>query len=112
MHLKHVNGDDDAEAIKALNSLISLLSPYEKVVICGDMNMLSDKNHFSTLTSAGYSIANCGAFGAFPTYLRDYPNKCVDNIAARGLNILDVRMIETSYASDHNPLVCRLVVNE
>lgn len=110
-HLPHVNGDDDATAISWLNAMISLMSSYDFVIFCGDTNMVGNKAHFSALTNAGYTIANCGDFGDFPTYIVGSPNKCVDQIAVRGFKISNVRMVEIDDASDHYPLVCDLIMS-
>ena len=68
------------------------------MIVCGDWNT----EIYSLLKNAGYALANDGSLKTFPS--KGY---ALDNIAVKGLEISDVRMIKTDL-SDHYPLVCRI----
>ena len=113
MHFGFTAGDDDATTLAQITKMINLLAPYNYVILSGDMNMLADKSHFSILTDAGYTIANCGNFGDFETFIGSDPrviNPCIDQIAVKGFKMSNVRVDETVGASDHIPLVCDLIM--
>lgn len=87
------------------NQIEELINRYKKtdrVILCGDWNT----QIYSSLKNAGYELANDGSLRTFPS--KGY---ALDNIAAKGLQILDVRMIKTSL-SDHYPLICKLSLKE
>lgn len=121
-HLGFTASDNDAATLGYLNELITALAAYDYVILCGDMNMLADGAHFAVLTSAGYTIANCGSFGNLETYNGNdarVVNRCIDQIAVKGFRMSGVRMVDAaptdtpyivSGLSDHYPLVCDLVM--
>lgn len=87
------------------NQIEELISRYKKtdrVILSGDWNT----EMYSALKDAGYELANDGSLKTFPS--KGY---ALDNIAVKGLNISDVRMIKTNL-SDHYPLICRLSLKE
>ena len=84
-----------------IQELINNYKETEYVILCGDWNT----GRYSLLKEAGYVLANDGAFKTFPS--KGY---ILDNIAVKGLSITDVHMIETKL-SDHNPLICRISIN-
>jgi len=78
-----------------------LLKTYERdkrVVIFGDFNT----GDYSQLKKAGYTLANNGKLVTFPE--KETP---LDNIAAKGLTISEVRVIKTDL-SDHYPIMCKI----
>lgn len=81
--------------------LIDVFEDEERVVICGDFNT----RNYSKFKKAGYSLANDGSIVTF--YKRPKP---LDNVAAKGVKISDVRTVKTEL-SDHYPLVCRISIN-
>ena len=117
MHFGFTAYDDDATTLQYLNQMIALLADYDFVILSGDMNMLEDKTHFAALTTAGYTIANCGSLGDFETFNgtdERVTNKCIDQIAVKGFRMSNVRMVSVGAsegASDHNPLVCDLIMS-
>lgn len=84
-----------------IQELVEMYDKTDKVILCGDWNT----GKYSLLKDAGYVLANDGSFKTYPS--KGYP---LDNIAVKGMEISDVRMINTNL-SDHNPLVCRISLN-
>ena len=81
-----------------MQELIERYTATKRVILCGDWNTEA----YTALKDVGYELANDGSLKTFPRKV-----EALDNIAVKGLNILDVQMIKTSL-SDHYPLVCRL----
>lgn len=85
-----------------MEELINRYRETKRVILCGDWNTCI----YFSLKEAGYTLANNGSLMTFPS--KGYP---LDNIAVKGLEISDVRMVETKL-SDHYPLVCRISLNQ
>ena len=81
-----------------ISQLIKAFEPYDRVIICGDMNTVN----FTKFVDAGYMLANDGTLVTFPR--RSDP---LDNIVVKGLEISDVNVIKTNL-SDHYPIICRI----
>lgn len=83
---------------KMIAEIIDAYKDCDKVIMCGDWNT----GNYKKFVKAGFSLGNDGSF---MTYLqKPYP---LDNIIVKGLNIKDVKVIETDL-SDHRPLVCKI----
>jgi endonuclease/exonuclease/phosphatase family metal-dependent hydrolase len=83
------------------SQIAELLNKYrncDKVIMCGDWNT----QDFSLFKNSGYNLANDGSYKTYPS-----KNYALDNIAVKGLEISDVRMVKTT-VSDHYPLVCNI----
>ena len=85
-----------------MQEIIERFRDNDRVIICGDWNTET----YNLLKNGGYELANDGSLKTFPS--KGY---ALDNIAVKGLNISDVRMIKTDL-SDHYPLTCRLSLKE
>jgi len=83
-----------------IEELIKIYGNYKRVVIFGDFNT----GNYSLFKKAGFTLANDGSLVTFPK--RGTP---LDNIAAKGLKISDVRVIKTNL-SDHYPIVCKMSI--
>ena len=92
----------------ALNQIRELIERYkdeEYVVLCGDWN--TGASSFKLFSEAGYQLGNHGVFGCFIT--RDVSKGSMDNIIAKGLEIVDFRVVN-SKLSDHKPVVAALIL--
>lgn len=92
----------------ALNQIRELIERYkdeEYVVLCGDWN--TGASSFKLFSEAGYQLGNHGVFGSFIT--RDVSKGSMDNIIAKGLKIVDFRVVN-SKLSDHKPVVAALIL--
>lgn len=81
-----------------IEELIKSYDRNKRVVIFGDFNTAD----YSQLKEAGYTLANNGEMVTFPK--KKTP---LDNIAAKGLTISEVRVIKTDL-SDHYPIMCKI----
>ena len=81
-----------------IEELIKTYDRNKRVVIFGDFNT----GDYSQLKKAGYTLANDGKLVTFPE--KETP---LDNIAAKGLTISEVRVIKTDL-SDHYPIMCKV----
>ena len=98
---------------KAYLELIELAKQDEYVIIMGDMNAEYGAEEYEVMTEAGFSMANCGRFGAFDTY--EYEDvEPIDNIFVTS-------NIEIAYAeceqdkvggSDHFPMSAYLMIKD
>ncbi len=91
----------------AINQILELINELDNeayVVICGDFNTVASS--YSLFSAAGYSLANDGDLGTFPSAQTDDP---LDNIITKGLLIRDAHIIK-SPLSDHYPIVCTVSV--
>ena len=84
-----------------MEELIDKFKDTERVIMCGDWNA-SKIDAMDAFIKAGYVVANDGSI---PTYSRT--KTPLDNIVVKGLEVSDVRTIETNL-SDHYPLICRI----
>jgi endonuclease/exonuclease/phosphatase family metal-dependent hydrolase len=85
------------------SQIAELLNKYrncDKVIMCGDWNT----QDFSLFKNSGYNLANDGSYKTYPS-----KNYALDNIAVKGLEISDVKMVKTA-VSDHYPLVCNILL--
>lgn len=87
--------------LKQMQELIKRFDKSDRVIMCGDWNAAS-KDAMDIFVQAGYTVANDGSIA---TYSRKMTP--LDNIVVKGLNVSDVRTIETSL-SDHYPLICKI----
>ena len=101
-HLLFSNKVEEVYQQSQIQELIERYRATNRVILCGDWNTET----YTTLTDAGYELANDGSLKTFPSKA-----EALDNIAVKGLKISDVRMIKTSL-SDHYPLICRLSLKE
>lgn len=90
-------------ATDQISELIHSLAEEEYVVICGDFNTVASS--YAMFTEAGYTLANNGSFGTFPSATNTAP---LDNIISKGLQIRNPFIIKNSL-SDHYPFVCTIV---
>ena len=97
-HLLFSNKVEEVYQQRQIQELIKRYSTTERVILCGDWNTET----YTALMDAGYELANDGLLKTFPGNA-----EALDNVAVKGLKIIDVRMIKTSL-SDHYPLICRL----
>lgn len=81
-----------------IEELIKTYDRNKRVVIFGDFNTAD----YSQFKKAGYTLANNGKMVTFPK--KETP---LDNIAAKGLTISEVRVIKTDL-SDHYPIMCKI----
>ena len=88
-----------------IEELISFFSKYDYVIICGDFNV-ANKTEYTPFDNAGYKKANCGEFGDFLTANSARPTLPIDNILAKGLEILKVECFTEPKLSDHCLLRC------
>ena len=84
-----------------IEELIKAYGKCKRVVIFGDFNT----GNYSLLKKAGYTLANDGSLVTFPK--KGTP---LDNIAAKGLLISEVRVIKTDL-SDHYSIVCKISID-
>lgn len=92
-------------AINQIKELINEMDNEEFVVICGDFNTTASS--YSLFTDAGYSLANSGEWGTFPSAKTTAP---LDNIISKGLVIRNAYVINSSL-SDHFPIVCTVSIS-
>ena len=93
----------------ATSQIIELIGKLEEetyVIICGDFNTMASS--YSLFSKAGYSLANAGDLGTYPSAQTSAP---LDNIISKGLLIRDVYTINSSL-SDHYPIVCTVSVDD
>lgn len=100
-HLAFDTNNPDV-AINQIKELIRVLQNEEYVVICGDFNTAASS--YSLFTQAGYSLANTGELGTFPSAKTIAP---LDNIITKGLFVRNVYLVHSSL-SDHYPIVCTI----
>ena len=98
LHLLFSSRIAEKYQMNQMEELINHYSDTERVILCGDWNT----GIYSSLTNAGYLLANDGSLKTFPS--KGY---ALDNIAVKGLDISDIRMVRTEL-SDHYPLMCRI----
>jgi len=97
---------DYGNEVIAKSQILEIIERYKDdslVILCGDWNIM-DVNNFDYFKAAGYQLANHGVYGDYMTFSG---GEVLDNIIVKGLNIQNVKMIETSL-SDHKPLVVTL----
>lgn len=89
--------------------LIDVCEDYEYVIIMGDMNATGGSDEFDVFSQNGYTLANHGYIGDIETYNARgntvESSKVLDNIFVKGLNMYNIRQVETRL-SDHNVLLC------
>ena len=100
-HLAFDTNNPDV-AINQIIELIDALSGEEYVIICGDFNTVASS--YELFKEAGYSLANEGDIGTFPSSSRVSP---LDNIITKGLIIHNIFVVK-SPLSDHYPIVCTI----
>ena len=108
------NNADKTDTTKQDIQVAELVAAFQQeqyVIIMGDLNIPS-LSVLDPFISAGYSLANGGAFGTFNTYRYNdgFATRALDNIIVKGFNIKNVYMVDTDY-SDHNPLLADLELN-
>lgn len=93
------------------DELLNLTANYEHVIIIGDMNAVHSSGEFDRFINAGFKTANHGYLGDINTYTgaTNVPNKAIDNIMVKGLNITNIRTKQTDL-SDHDVIFCDLSV--
>lgn len=84
-----------------MEELIKKFDKFDRVIMCGDWNA-AGKDAMDIFIKAGYTLANDGSIA---TYSRKMTP--LDNIVVKGLNVSDVRTVETKL-SDHYPLICKI----
>ena len=98
LHLLFSNKLGEVFQQNQIEELVNRYKNTNRVIVCGDWNT----EIYSSLKNAGYTLANDGSLKTFPS-----KSEALDNIAVKGLEISDMRMIKTDL-SDHYPLVCRI----
>lgn len=102
VHLLFSKKIPNAVQQKQIEELITAFSRYKRVILLGDWNTTD----YSLLKNAGYHLANDGSLITFPS--RKTP---LDNIAVKGVEISDVKVVSTSL-SDHYPIACCISLKE
>jgi endonuclease/exonuclease/phosphatase family metal-dependent hydrolase len=98
--------DETARGLQA-DALITALSGYDHVIICGDFNS-SEETFFSKFKTAGYMCVNHGYWGVINTL----PNESVDNIICKGFVPYNIICnSEDKCTSDHYPVVSDLYLD-
>lgn len=87
--------------LKQMQELIKKFDKSDRVIMCGDWNAAS-KDAMNVFIEAGYTVANDGSIATYSTKMTP-----LDNIVVKGLNVSDVRVVETDL-SDHYPLMCKI----
>lgn len=84
-----------------MEELVAKFKEFDRVIMCGDWNA-ADKDAMNIFIKAGYTVANDGSIATYSTKMTP-----LDNIVVKGLNVSDVRVVETDL-SDHYPLMCKI----
>ncbi len=102
----HLAFDKDQPSLTTnqIRELILKMEGYDHIIICGDFN--AEPDDYKLFTKSGYTLANKGDIKTYPS---SKPEKALDNIIAKGVNISNVRVIHSSL-SDHLPLLCDLTI--
>lgn len=114
-------GNDIATRAIQIHDVIEDLSEYDYVILGGDFNVRDEADEFAAFAQAGYTLANCGAFGmkyTWPTtgWQGSYdaapgvPYAALDNIIVKGFTIDSVSIIDDSYLTDHCGVVSDLTI--
>ncbi len=101
------NKTDSSIVINQVKELIDECKNDDYVIILGDFNV-NNPDIYKRFCQNGFSLANYGIFGDFFTYPSNKPSKMIDNIIVKGLEINNVRTIQTDF-SDHLPILCDIV---
>ena len=93
-----------------IKELINYLKNEEYVIIGADFNVASPIE-YDQFAEAGYLMANHGKFGDIKTFPTSEGGVCLDNIICKGLEILNVMVIDTRL-SDHFAIACDLILKK
>ena len=105
----HLSPHDESARSRQRAELIELLKKENAFVLTGDFNSnnIADYDDFKT---AGFNLANGGAFGVFNTYM--YQEHPLDNIiTSSNIRIGNVEKVEDRITSDHNMLIADLLIS-
>lgn len=104
----HLNPDDEDARSRERRELIDLLKNEKAFILTGDFNAINILEYVDYKT-AGFNLANGGAFGIFNTYIhQDYP---LDNIiTSPNIKIGNVEKLKDGLTSDHNMLIADLLI--
>ena len=124
----HLHWSDIAKRTSEMQTIMSLLSGYNRFILCGDFNTADNYDTSGAdyiavvkpLIDAGYNVANGGSFGFFETYSNEPDDAWVgdlDNIVTSpNIVMLSVYVDETKLTDgldervDHLPLVATLEI--
>lgn len=117
----HLDPSDINNRAIQIHDVIEDLSEYDYVILGGDFNVRDEADEFAAFAQAGYTLANCGAFGEKKTWPATgwqdsynatpaTPYKAFDNIIVKGFTIDSVSIIDDSYLTDHCGVVADLTI--
>lgn len=111
----HLSFEEDitVSRLHQIQELLAAAKQEEYVIITGDFNVYTP-DEFQLFADAGYSLANCGAFGEFTTWPNfgknptSTANRCLDNIIVSPSIQIQDAYVEDRELSDHALVVAKL----